>query len=50
MAEIQANPPDGIRLAVSITVADGKPLDIQVLEGVRPFTKLVVDAPGTLAI
>lgn len=44
MAKIQANPPDGIRLAVSIKVADGKPHDIQVLEGVRPFTKVVVDA------
>jgi TonB family protein len=42
LAEIQPNPPDGIRVAVSITVADGKPQDIQVLEGVRPFTEVVV--------
>src|SRR5450755_4150228 len=42
LAEIQPNPPDGVREAVSITVADCKPQDIQVLEGVRPFTEVVV--------
>jgi hypothetical protein len=44
LTTIEANPPDGIRVAVSLTVVDGKPMNVQLLEGVTPLTKPVLDA------
>ena len=44
LSAVEANPPDGIKVAVSLTVVDGEPLNVKLLEGVRPFTKPVLDA------
>src|SRR5713101_4553550 len=44
LTAVEANPTDGILVAVSLTVVDGKPLNVELLEGVRPFTKPVLDA------
>lgn len=44
LSVVEANPPDGIIVAASLTVVDGKPMNIQLLEGIRPFTKPVLDA------
>jgi TonB family protein len=41
---VESHPPDGIRVSVLLTVSDGKPVNVELLEGIRPFTKPVLDA------
>src|SRR6266567_273719 len=38
------SPPEHTRVAARLVVASGRPTEVQLLEGIRPFTKPVLDA------
>ena len=50
LSAVEANPPDGIKVAVSLTVVDGEPLNVKLLEGVRTIYETRLGCVAALAV